>query len=408
VYTLSEPNAAFPDILRGEAGWPVSPTAYEADPEGFTDHPIGTGPFVMESWTRDSETVLVRNDNYWFIDENGDQLPYLDKVTLRPIPDEDSRVQSLASGDLNMMQTLRGNNVKQVQALVDEGDEFTDSVFIGNTSGSAILNVLEPPLDDLRIRTALAYASDATAVQAVLGDDGLTDISTGFFTEDSPWYSEAAAEAYPGFNGRDLDAATALVDEYKADPERSDGKAPGEDVVVEYNCPPDPSLIQVSQLQQSLWGEAGVVVNLNQVEQAAHISNAVGSADTDPPFRGDYIINCWRAGGGDGDPLSSLQSFFGPVATTPGNFTNYTNPEIDDLLDTLRTNANFADRYDAVEQIGIISGQEVPILWSSPTVTDVGYTSNIHGIKDWTLPDGALGTGTPGATVRFHQAFIAQ
>ncbi len=406
-YLLSEPNAAFPDMLRGEPGWPISPTAYQADPEGFTNHPIGTGPFIMTSWTRDAETVVERNPNYWRTDEDGNQLPYLDKITFRPIPDEDSRVASLASGDVDVMQTLRGNNVKQVLDLV-EGGGYDSSLHIGNNSGSAILNVLEPPLDDVRIRTALALASDSYAVQQVLGDDGLTEPSTGFFSVDSPWYSETAAAAYPSADGRDVPAATALVDEYKNDPDRSDGKGVGEDVVVEYNCPPDPSLIQVSQLQQSLWGEAGVVVNLNQVEQADHISRAVGSGDTDPPFRGNYIINCWRAGGGEGDPLTALQSFFGPVASTPGNFTNFTDPEIDEQLEILRTNADFATRYAAVERISIISAEQVPILWSSPTPTIVGYRDALHGIKDWTLPSGSAGTGTPGSVARFHQAFLAE
>lgn len=406
-YTLSEANAGFPDILRGEAGWPVSPTAYEADPENFTNQPIGTGPFVMESWVRDSETVLVRNDNYWFTDEDGNQLPFLDGITFKPITDEDSRVQSLSSGDVDMMHTLRGNNVKQVQGLVEDGG-YADSFFVGNTSGSAILNVLVPPLDDVRVRTALAYAGDAYLVQEVLGDDGLTEPSTGFFSVDSPWYSETAAAAYPAADGRNLEEATALIDEYKNDPDRSDGKAPGEDVVVDYNCPGDPSLIQVSQLQQQLWGEAGVTVNLNQVEQAAHIQNAVGSQDTNPPFAGDYIINCWRAGGGDGDPLTSLQSFFGPVATTPGNFTNFTDPEIDEQLEILKTNDDFAARYAAVEQIGVIAGEQVPILWSSPTPTIVGFRDTIHGVTDWTLPSGSMGQGTPGAVVRFHQVFVAE
>ena len=406
-YVLSAPNAAFPDQLRLEPGWPISRQAYEADPEGFGEKPVGTGPFMMESWTRDDQAVVVRNDNYWRTDDAGNQLPYLDEIVFRPIPEEDARVQSLAAGSVDMMQTLRGANVKQVLQLIEEGG-FEGNTHVGNNSGSAILNVLEPPLDDVRIRRALAFASDSEQVQIVLGDDGLTEPSTGFFSEDSPWYSQVAAEAYPGFGGRDVEAASALVEEYVNDPDRSDGKAVGEPPEVQYNCPPDPSLIQVSQLQQSLWSEVGFTVGLEQVEQSAHITNAVGSADTDPPFRGDYIINCWRAGGGEGDPLTALSNFFGPVASTPGNFTNYTNPDIDEQLALLRTSPDFADRYAAVEQISIISAEEVPILWSSPTPTIVGWREGIHGVVDWQMPDGNPGSGTPGATPRFYEVFLSE
>jgi peptide/nickel transport system substrate-binding protein len=405
VYLLSGPNAAFPDQLRGEAGWPVSRVAYEADPEGFGEQPVGTGPFEFVDWVRDGTLTMTRNENYWFTAPNGDQLPYLDGIEFRPITDEDSRVASLASGDVDMMQTLRGSAVKQVLELVDGGG-FESSVHVGNNSGSAILNVLEPPLDDVRIRTALAYASDSDAVQVVLGDDGLTEPSTGFFSQDSPWYSDVAAAAYPGAEGRNIDEAIALVEDYVNDPARSDGKAAGEPPVVTYNCPPDPSLIEVSQLQQSLWQEAGITVELNQVEQAQHISNAVGTADTDPPYRGNYSINCWRAGGGEGDPLTALQSFFGPVATTTGNFTNFTDPRIDEQLVILRENADFATRYAAVEEISVVSAEEVPILWSSPTPTVVGYKDTIHGVKNWVLPSGSEGTGTTGSVARFHQIFV--
>lgn len=407
VYRLNGPNAAFPDLLRGEAGWPVSPTAYQADPENFGDKPVGTGPFVFQSWAREDRIVLTRNEDYWREDADGNQLPYLDEVIFRPIPDEDARVASLAAGDLQVMHTLRGSNVKQVLQLVDDGG-FRASQYVGNESGSAILNVLEPPLDDLRVRTALALAGDSYAVQEVLGDDGLTEPSTGFFSVDSPWYSEVAAAAYPAAEGRDIEEASRLIEEYRNDPERSDGQPPGSDVTVTYNCPPDPSLIAVSQLQQSLWGDAGVTVELGQVEQAQHITNAVGNADTEPPFRGNFVINCWRAGGGTGDPLTALQSFFGEVTTTPGNFTNYTNPEIDEQLDILRTNADFATRYAAVERIGVISAEEVPILWSSPTPTVVGYVANLHGLEEWTLPSGSLGTGTSSAIPRLFEAFFAE
>ncbi|MBK5221798.1 MAG: ABC transporter substrate-binding protein [Acidimicrobiia bacterium] len=404
-YNLSEPNAGFPDLLRLEAGWPISRAAYELDPENSDDNLAGTGPFKLESWTRDGEFVAVRNENYWRSDAGGNQLPYLDQITFRPITDEDARVNSLASGDVDMMQTLRGSAVKQVQALVEEGG-FDANMHIGNNSGSALLNVLEPPLDDLRIRQALAYAGDADQVQIVLGDDGLTEPSTGFFSQDSPWYSETAAEAYPGYGGRDVEAASALVEEYKNDPERSDDKAVGETVDVEYSCPPDPSLIEVSQLQQQLFEEVGFTVSLRQVEQAAHIQNAIGTADQEPPFKGNYSINCWRAGGGEGDPLTALQSFFGPVATTAGNFANFTSPEIDEQLEILRNNADFATRYAAVEQISIISAQQVPILWSSPTPTIVGYRDVIRGVTDWKLPDGAMGTGTPQSVARFYEVWI--
>jgi peptide/nickel transport system substrate-binding protein len=406
VYQLEAPNAAFPDLLRGDIGWPVSPTAVQADPEGWGDNPVGTGPFVFESWTRVGALTGTRPQNNWMTDENGDQLPYLDGITFRPIPDDTARTSSLQSDDIQVLQTLRGPSVKQVQGMVEDGG-YGASLYVGNTSSVSMLNNLVPPLDDLRIRTALALSNDAQAMAAVRNDDGLVPASTGYFSQDSPWYSADADAAYPAFDGMDAEEAAALVDEYKNDPERSDGKAPGEPITVAYQCQPDATLVQGAQLLQALWGEIGIEVELSQVEQAAMITNVVGSADTNPPYLGAYEIACFRAGGGDGDPLTALQGYFGPIETTTGNFANFTDPEITDALATLRGSADFAERYAAVETISRVSAENVPFVWNIGTPTLVGYRGDLHGIVDWTLPDGTLGTGTPGGTVRWHQVFMS-
>jgi peptide/nickel transport system substrate-binding protein len=405
VYELSGPNAAFPDLLRNAIGMPISQQAYEdLGPEDFSANPVGTGPFVFDRWTMDDRFVVTRNPDYWRTDDDGNPLPYLDQIDFRPIPDEDSRVQSLASGDLQVMQTLRGTNVKQVQNL-EAGGGFGTSFYVGNAAGVSIINVLEPPLDDVRLRRAMGYAGDSDAVAVVLGDDGLVPNTTQFFSVDSPWYSERVAEAYPGYPERDLETARALVEEYKNDPNRSDGRAVGDPVTFQYNCPPDPSLIEVAQLVQALWGEAGMEVTLAQVEQAAHIQNAIGSPDSDPPFRGNYQVNCWRSGGQD-DPSIIFGSEFGPVESSPLNFTNFFDPRIAELVELLQTTDDVDERYAAVEEIGLIVVDQMPMTWGVGTASIVGFADTVQGIADWTLPSGDPGQGTPGARIWFHQTWV--
>ncbi|QGG94723.1 ABC transporter substrate-binding protein [Actinomarinicola tropica] len=408
VYQLSGPNAAFPDLLRGLIGMPVSRTAYEADPAAFGDAPVGTGPFVFSSWVRNGSLTVERNPDYWLTDAEGQQLPYLDGIEFRPIEDEDSRSLSLQSNDIQVLQTLRGATAKKVLDLVeDDSRDYAALTYVGNESGSAIFNTLRPPLDDVRVRRALALASDGELVAEVLGDDGLVPRSPGFFSADSPWYSEEASATYPGIDGRDLEAATALIDEYVNDPNRSDGKAPGEPVAVEYACLPDATLIAVAQLQQSLWSEAGVEVSLKQVEQAELISNAVGSPDQEQPWSGTFLANCWRSPAVTGDPLTDFQSFFGDPATSTGNFTNYSHPEIDAALETLRTSSEFEERYAAVEAIQLRAYEDVPIAFSSGTPILVGFRGDIHGIDEWGFADGNLGSGITGGVIRFHSTFMS-
>ena len=401
-YVLSEPNVAFPDLLVGSVGYPFSPTACPGDGQACMENPVGAGPFVFESWTRDSELRVVRNDNYWRTDANGVQLPYLDELVFRPIPDEDARFQSALSGDIHVGQTLRQSIVSQAMQAADEGTIQSFNA-IGNDGGGSIFNTLRPPVDDQRVRLGLAHAVDQADLVEVLGGTGITPPQTQYFSPDSPWYSAAVEEAWPKY---DPDRATELLDEYINDPERSDGKAPGEPIAVDFNCPPDPSLILISQAYEAFWNAVGVQVTLNQVEQAEHIQNALGLS-SDPPLSGDYMINCWRMGGNE-DPYTTLSGAFGPWETEASNFTNYTSPTVDEQIEILGTTTEFEDRYAAVETIMLEFTEQVPNLWTGGTATSMFALNEVRNLGGWTIPGDIQGDGTIGATVYWAEVWLEQ
>src|SRR5690606_18193871 len=156
----------------------------------------------------------------------------------------------------------------------------------------------------------------------IQGGTGVVPPSTQVFSEDDPYYSEAVADAWATY---DPETATELLDEYINDPARSDGKAAGEPVTFRYDCPPDPSLVDMAQLYQSVWREIGAEIELRQVEQATHIDEAIS---------GDYEAKCFRAGL-DRDPLPTLEQAFSSESGL--NFTRFTDPTIDENLDALGT-----------------------------------------------------------------------
>ena len=405
-YVLAQGNAAFIDLLAGTSGWVFSYEACQAAGEDCGSRPVGVGPFQMDSWTRDDRLVMSRNPNYWRTDANGEQLPYLDDLVFRPIPDEDTRLASVRSGDIQVGQTLRQSLVRQARTSAEAGELQTFEA-IGNNGGGAIFNTLVPPVDDVRVRLGLAHAVNQEDLVDILGGTGITPPQTQYFSPNSPWFSEAVEEAWPKY---DPDTAAELLQAYIDDPARSDGKAPGSPIAVQFNCPPDPSLIELSQAYQAFWGQVGVETTLVQIEQAPHIANAIGGPDSDPPFKGDYMINCWRMGA-DEDPYTTLSNAFGPVAAGPLNFTNYVSDTVTANIEILRTSTDFDERYAAVEAIMLEFTEQVPNMWTGGTATALYAQNNVRNLAGWTIPgDGEpiLGSGVLNSEIYWAEVWLQQ
>src|SRR5215510_5811514 len=232
------------------------------------------GPFVFDSWTRDDRLVVKKNPNYW---QEG--LPHLDEIVFRPIPDEDTRLASLESGDIDVLQTLRQASVIRSRDI-DHVDGYET---LGNTTGVNIFNTSKPPLDDVRVRKALVMAADQDQVIEVQGGSGVVPASTQLFNKHDPYYSQKVADDWPAY---DPEKAKASLEDYMNDPTRSDGKAVGEPVSFRYDCLPEPVLVNLAQIYQAFWQDIGAQVELRQVEQATHIGQALS---------GDFDVKCFRA-----------------------------------------------------------------------------------------------------------------
>ena len=92
VYNQADPSVNLPALLSyaSQNNAVQSPTAWKTKGDDYNRNPVGTGPYILKSWTAGDRMVLERNPNYW----NKDNV-YLDRIVLRPIPDAQSRFASL-------------------------------------------------------------------------------------------------------------------------------------------------------------------------------------------------------------------------------------------------------------------------------------------------------------------------
>ncbi|MEO8289377.1 MAG: ABC transporter substrate-binding protein [Gaiellaceae bacterium] len=111
-----------------------------------SEHPIGTGPFMFDSWTRNDKLTLVRNDDYW-----GDKAK-LDSVIFRPIPDNAARLQALQSGEIQGYDLVEPQDIPTIagDAALQVLDRPAFNVaYVG-------INQAIPPMDKIEVRQAVA------------------------------------------------------------------------------------------------------------------------------------------------------------------------------------------------------------------------------------------------------------
>ena len=413
-YTLSQSNSALPATLsRAPVGMVFDAEAAAADPDGYNENPIGTGPFVFASRDLDNETIVERNPDYWRSDPDGNQLPFLDSISFRPIPDEGTRLDAVLSGTVTAMQTLRQGTIRDARAARDGGDEIELLEFQGNNVGGGHFNTLVAPYDDVRVRRGLTHMNSQENVIDALGGTGISLPGTQWFSPDSPWYSEKVAEAWPKF---DFELGVSTLQEYVDDPERSDGKAAGEPIDVELSCPPDPTLIAAMQVIEQTWTASGLVnVELTNFDQQTHINYALGAENG---FVGEHGAHCWRWSSDD-DPSLGLNPALAPPTAdiaaeagipevvSPFNFANYWNPDAFGAAAAAIQTDDFDERYALYESIMLTFAEEVPLWYSGHTATAFVLDPSIQGLIGWHLPSGELGVGIPAVEGRWAEVWLA-
>lgn len=140
----------------------VSKKAFEEKGESFGIDPVGTGPFEVESVTEQGGIVLTAFQDYW------DELAASPRVNVTFIADTTARTLAFASGQVDMIEGVRSPGWIQTMQ-----QRSADTAFDMTKPGSfnfLHLNLTRTPLDDIRVRQAIRYAIDNTALASAYGE----------------------------------------------------------------------------------------------------------------------------------------------------------------------------------------------------------------------------------------------
>lgn len=176
---------------------PVQP--FEEDgPEALMENAVGTGPYKLVEWVKDSHLVLEANEDYW-----GD-APSIPELEFRPIPEDSSRASALLAGEIHIVDALPIGSIDQVND--NEGTEVR-SVPAAAWIFWVQMNTIDvEEFQDVRVRQAMNYAVDADQiVETILAGHAIP--SASIVNRDCFGYCEVEPYEY------DPERARALLEE---------------------------------------------------------------------------------------------------------------------------------------------------------------------------------------------------
>jgi peptide/nickel transport system substrate-binding protein len=291
--------------------------------------PIGSGPFILKEYVPGNKAILVRNPDYF---EKG--LPYLDEVHQIYIKEYAAQVSALKTGEIDIMYFAPSEIIPDLQ----KAPNVEVKVVSAPSFQPIIMWVTEKPFNDVRVRQALRLAVDRNAMMeaatgglGVLGNDSPVSPS-------NPYYNKALPQRI-----RNIPMAKKLLAEA--------GYPNGVDVTL-YTSTQRPGLEPAALVTQQSVAEAGFRVKIESVDIARLYKDVIPK-----PKAFAVSHNNWF-----GRPTvdESLSPFY--YTGSHWNYTKYSTPEVDKLLDQARAMTDFAGRkkiYDKIQEILYNEGPDV-------------------------------------------------
>lgn len=354
--TLSQPFAPLIAQLADRAGMMVSPTAAEAAGEDFGNAPVCAGPFQFVDRVAQDRITLERFADYW----DADRI-HVDRVVFLPIPDTSVRLANLQSGDLDLIERPAPSDLSIVATDPSLAVERAPSLGFQAIS----LNLSNPgprdtPLSsDPRVREALELALDRDVINQVVFD-GLFVVGNQPVPPSSPWY----VEEYP-LVGRDVERARSLLTEAGYD------RVPFELMVAN-----NPQGVRIGEVIQSLVAEAGFDVSVRATEFASALT-----------LQEQGEFEAFQVGwSGRLDPDGNIHQYQTCEGTL--NETGYCDPEVDELLNAARAEADPAARYELYRDAALRYLPSRHQIFLYHQVLFFPHTERLEGFQ--AFPDGLI------------------
>jgi len=328
VFSLKAPSPGFAGLIAPATVTNVihSPKAMqEAAPGTYNRNPVGTGAFKLKSWASGDRLVLERNPAYW---DKG--KPYLDQVIVRPLPDGPARFASILSGESDIIWHDIADDIVKAK----KNKAVVVNTYVGSGATVYAFNTKKAPFDDVRVRQALRHAIDMQQFADTLYNGLWKPAKDPYGAGSWVQCKDTKPLAY------NPEKAKQLLKEY------------GKPVSFKLTVTATPRGRANGQIFQEFWRAVGVNVELLQIDQTALVTKA---------FTREFDITPWRIIDlADPDP----QMYANFRTDSPVALANYSNAELDKMLERARVTADMRIRTADYCEAGRLINQEAIWFWT--------------------------------------------
>ena len=327
--------------------------------------PVGTGPFIFRSYTKDDTIRFDGNPDYW---KPG--IVKVSKLIFAITVDPAVRLQKLKRGECQVMAYPRPADIPAVKA--DSSLAMPSEV--GFNLGILGYNTTKKPLDDVQVRRALDMSINKKAIiESVY--QGAGQIATNPMPPTQWGYNKSLKDA-----PYDVDKAKALL--------KQAGYPDGFDLTLwamPVQRPYNPNARLMAEMLQSDWAKIGVKVNIVTFEWGEYIRRA---------HAGEHqaILIGWT--GDYGDPDNWLGVLLGCDSVKGSNFSKWCYKPFDDLITAARSTTDLSQRTKDYMEAQVIFKDQVPFTPIAHSTVYQPISKDVTGFKiDPFGPTQFLGVG---------------
>lgn len=316
------------------------------DYEQQSEQPIGAGPYKFAEYKPGQQLVLEKNENFY----DKEHAPVLDKVEFKIMPDSNSAVLALQSGDIDMIPGITAQGVLQL------GDGYTVVSGPQNMVQLMALNNSVKPLNDVKVRQAINYAIDKDVIIQTVAEGNGTKLGSNMSPAMKMYFQDGLEDYYTP----SIDKAKQLLKEA--------GYENGFDLTLtvpsNYQFHVDTAQVIADQLKN-----VGIKVTIKQVEWSSWLEDVYNNAKYEATIVGLT---------GKLDPHEVLGRYETNYAK---NFFKFSNSDFDKLVNQGKTEIDEVKRVDLYKQAQtVLTEQAVAVYIMDPSRT-VAMKGNLQGFK---------------------------